>query len=382
MGPTAGPATVEDTGAACGSMSAGLASNPKLPDPFKMHDGTRISSKAEWSCRREEIKKDIEKYEIGPKPEPPMVEASVSGGKLNVVVTTDAGSITLSSTVGTASGGGPSCVVIGMNGNSSMVSGCVQVPFMHDQVVGYNQNGQRSDNDPFYKVYPDLKGGKIGNYTAWSWGISRLIDGLDQVKDELNIDMSKIALHGCSYAGKMALFGGAFDERVALTIAQESGGGGINSWRLSQNFTDRTGTNIEKIDNTNYSWFMQSMKSLDPKMLPHDHHELIAMIAPRAVIALGNRDYEWLGDESGYKSMMAAKEVWKAFGLEDYVGFDFTTGHPHCSAAQSQKDSVNKFVNRFLKGMDADTNVAIEPPSNGFDLDYTKDIDWETPALQ
>jgi hypothetical protein len=31
---------------------------------------------------------------------------------------------------------------------------------------------------------------------------------------------------GCSYADKMALFAGAFDERIALTIAQESGGGG------------------------------------------------------------------------------------------------------------------------------------------------------------
>jgi hypothetical protein len=32
----------------------------------------------------------------------------------------------------------------------------------------------------------------------------------------------------------MALFAGAFDERVALTVAQESGGGGINAWRTSQ----------------------------------------------------------------------------------------------------------------------------------------------------
>ena len=51
----------------------------------------------------------------------------------------------------------------------------------------------------------------------------------------------------------MSLFGGAFDERVALTIVEESGGGGINAWRTSQDFTTRTGTNIEKIDNTNYA---------------------------------------------------------------------------------------------------------------------------------
>ncbi len=372
----------ENLGAGCDVTAGDLKSNAKFPDPFAMNDGTRISSKSDWACRRNEIKKDIEKYEIGPKPEPPTVEASISGGKLNVVVTTDAGSITLSSTVGTASGGGPSCVAIGMNGNSGMISGCVQVPFMHDQVVGYRSGtGEQTQSDPFYTVYPDLWG-KVGNYAAWSWGISRLIDGIEQVKDELNVDTTKIGVHGCSYAGKMALFGGAFDERVALTVAQESGGGGINAWRTSKEFTSRTGTNIEKIDNTNYAWFLSSMKNLVPEMLPHDHHELIAMIAPRAVIALGNRDYEWLGDESGYKASLAAREVFKALGVEDHIGLDFTAGHGHCQAAQSQTTSVNAFVNRFLKGQDGNTSIDIPPPANGFDLDASQWIDWETPTLQ
>jgi hypothetical protein len=60
------------------------------------------------------------------------------------------------------------------------------------------------------------------------------------------------------------------------------------------------------------------------------------MIAPRAVVAMGNRDYEWLGDESGYKSIATAKEVWKALGVEANIGYDFTTGHAHCAAAPSQ----------------------------------------------
>lgn len=371
----------ENTGADCDVTAGDLARNDNLPDPFANNDGTRITTKAQWTCRRAEIQRDIERFEIGTKPEPPAVDASVQGNTLNVVVTTDAGSITLSSALGTVTGEGPHCVAIGMNGNSSLINGCVEVPFMHDQVVGYNQNGQVNQNDPFYRVYPDLFG-QVANYTAWSWGISRLIDGLEQVKDELNVDTSKIGVHGCSYAGKMALFGGAFDERVALTIAQESGGGGINSWRLSQNFVNRTGTQIEKIDNTNYSWFLQSMRGLDPYSLPHDHHELIAMIAPRAVVAMGNRDFEWLGDESGYKSIVTAKEVWKALGVEASIGYDFTTGHPHCTAAESQVDTANAFVDKFLKGQDVDTDIAIEPPPNGFQLDHTQNIDWETPVLQ
>jgi len=198
----------------------------------------------------------------------------------------------------------------------------------------------------------------------------------------MNIDTTKIATWGCSYAGKMSLFGGALDERVALTIVEESGGGGINAWRTSQDFVTRTSTSIEKIDNTNYSWFMMSMKSLDPYKLPHDHHELIAMIAPRATIILGNDDYDWLGDESGYKSTIAAMEVFKALGVADHIGYDFTSGHGHCAAPAAQTASVKTFVDKYLKGGTGASNVAIKPPKSGFDLDATKVIDWTTPTLQ
>jgi hypothetical protein len=151
---------------------------------------------------------------------------------------------------------------------------------------------------------------------------------------------------------------------------------------MSQDFTTRTGTSVEKIDNTNYSWFMQSMKSLDPYSLPHDHHELIAMIAPRAVIILGNADYEWLGDESGYKSTMAAVEVFKAMGVPDAIGYDFTSGHKHCQPPASQTSSVNAFVDKYLKGKSTSTSIAIKPTSTKFDLDVTKAIDWTTPTLE
>jgi len=372
---------VENHGVGCNVSYGALKTNNPLPDPFAMNDGTRISTKDQWACRRNEIKKDLEQYEIGPKPDPSTItelKATLDGNKLSVKITTKDGNITLTSTV---SGSG-SCVAIGMNGNAGNISGCRQIPFMHDQVVKYGMTGDsHNTNDPFYKVYPSLAG-KIGKYAAWSWGISRLIDGIEQVKDQLGVDVSKIGLQGCSYAGKMALFGGALDERVALTVAQESGGGGINSWRLSQAFTTRTKINVEKIDNTSGIWFLSSMKSLNPNQLPHDHHELVAMIAPRAVIVLGNPPYDWLGDESGYKSVIAAKEVWKAFGVPGNIGYDFTGGHEHCQAASSQVTSVNAFVNKFLKGQSANTEITIQPNRAEFSLTMGQDvINWTTPTL-
>jgi hypothetical protein len=371
---------VENLGQSCNAAYKGLlgTANSALPDPFVMHGGTRITDKSEWACRRNEVKKDLEQYEIGPKPDPSTatVTATYSGSKLTVKVTTKDGSIDITSTV---SGSGE-CVAIGMNGSAGNISGCKQIPFNHDQVVTYdNGSGSHNTNDPFYKVYPGLKG-KIGKYAAWSWGISRLIDGIVLAKSQLGVDVSKIGIQGCSYAGKMALFGGALDERVTLTVVQESGGGGINSWRLSKAFTARTGVNIEKIDNTSGSWFLSSMKSLDPDKLPHDHHQLIAMIAPRPVIILGNPDYEWLGDESGYKSTIAARKVWQAFGVTDYIGFDFAAGHTHCQAASSQTTNVNAFVNRFLKGQNANTKIeANKPNKSNFNLDTA--VAWSAPSL-
>jgi hypothetical protein len=359
--------TEENTGKECKKPQLPEPSNlkkvDKLPNPFEWSDGSgKIKSLEEWKCRRAEIKAEIEKYEIGTKPETAKVEATYNGGVLKVVISDNGQSATLSSNLKVPSGSGPFPIIIGMNSptgslDSSLFSDFIQVPFLHDQVAKYSMNGQKDTSATFYKMYPDLKNN--GDYSAWAWGVSRLIDGLEQVIDKINGDLSKIVVTGCSYAGKMALFSGAFDERIALTIAQESGGGGINSWRVA----DTIG-NVEKIANTNYSWFMQYLKNNfngKANMLPYDHHELIGMIAPRAFLAFGNPDYEWLGDPAGYVSVMAAHEIWKAMGVGDRFGFDFAAGHMHCSAAKSQSDAVKAYVDKFIRGKDGKQSLDGHP---------------------
>src|SRR6266566_8277460 len=70
-------AAVEDDGADCPvSLPGSSSANAKLPDPFTKLDGTRISAKSDWRCRREEIKRLAEKYVYGEKPARP---ASVTG---------------------------------------------------------------------------------------------------------------------------------------------------------------------------------------------------------------------------------------------------------------------------------------------------------------
>lgn len=213
----------------------------------------------------------------------------------------------------------------------------------------------------------------MGSYCAWSWGISRLIDGLEKVEKKSRIDLSHLAISGCSFAGKMALFAGAFDERIALTIAQEPGGGGVNAWRVSE-----TLENVETLGRTNYAWFLESMRQFAGKnvnRLPIDHHELAALIAPRALLVLGNTDYEWLAEESNYVSCQAARMVWKAFGIEDRMGFSIQGGHMHCMLPKSQYPEVEAFIDKFLLGK-TDVDTFVTKADMFEDMDYLKWMPW------
>jgi hypothetical protein len=378
--------SVENSGASCAQPTmpdlSALPNETMLPDPFAWSNGNgKVSAFSDWECRRNEIKAEIEAHEIGPKPpRPANITATLDSTTLTVTIVENGQTLTLTSQVVIPQGTGPFPVVIGMNrptGSlpSSLFSNVIQIPFIHNQVVTYTQTSDRNLNDPYYKLYPTLT--DIGNYSAWAWGVSRIIDGVELVKADLKADTKHIAVTGCSYAGKMALFSGAFDERIALTIVQESGGGGINSWRVSE-----TIGNVEKIDNTNYAWFKPSMKTnFQGKVgtLPHDHHELMAMIAPRALLVLGNPDFVWLGDESGYVASRAAEEVYKRFGIEDRFGFSFRKGHNHCMLPNESYSEVTAFIDKFLFGdANANTNIRVHDFES---VDYTKWMKaWMVPA--
>lgn len=357
-----------------------------LPDPFAWADGSGRSTKfADWERRRNEIKSEIEFYEIGAKPDKPEeVTASLTDSVLTVVVKHNGETLTLTSRLRIPkTGNGPFPISIGMGRFSgtgalprNLFEGCIQVPFDHDQVIRSSHQAVRDDSARFYKLYPDARAN--GNYSAWAWGVSRIIDGLEQVAKELNADLSHICVTGCSYAGKMAMYSSALDERVALAIVQESGGGGINSWRVSDDFTARTDTNVERITNTNYTWFSPALKdNFDGRVdrLPFDHHEILAMIAPRAVLVLGNGDYEWLCDHSGYVSCRAAEVVYQTFGIADRFGYVFDNKHPHCRASDLQTDAAKAFIAKYLFG-DQTANTMIRettPTINA--IDYKKWID-------
>jgi Fibronectin type III domain. len=356
-----------------------------LPDPFEWADGRgRISNFSDWRYRRAEISAQIQNYEIGPKPavDSQNVTAGYTNGILTVNITVNGNTLTLTSQVILPSGSGPFPAVIGMNSPSGSIPSNIfssrniaTIAYMHDQVTTYNSP---NNTNPFYRLYPTLNIDNTGQYVAWAWGVSRIIDGLKLVQNVLPIDLKHIAVTGCSYAGKMALFAGAFDERVALTIAQESGGGGATSWRYSG--SEPTGS-VEGLAQTSSQWFANSMfqfGGINVSKLPEDHHELMAMCAPRALYVTGNPDYTWLSNPSCDVCSRACQQVYNTLGIADRFGFSIVGGHMHCQVPSSQTPEIEAFVDKFLLGKDSvNTNISDSP----YSTNLSPWITWTNPTL-
>lgn len=311
---------------------------------------------ASWSKRRAEIAHQIQYYEIGEKPavSKEQVKASMKGDTLCVDVTVGTNTIHLTSVITYPSTGkAPYPLMIGTShislpGDLLRKRPLALMTYNERQVNGYSQFRGNPDRTtyPFVHLYPHLIDN--GAYSEWAWGLSRLIDGLQQLGPKVTkIDTSHIGVTGCSYAGKMALFCGAFDERIALTIAQEPGGGGAAEWRASH-----TMDGVEDLDRTDYHWFKESLKEQfhddNVYRLPHDHHSLVAMVCPRALLVLGNPDYKWLADESARQSVEEAAKVWQHFGIADRIGLSIIGGHGHCQLPECQYEIVEHFIDKFL----------------------------------
>jgi hypothetical protein len=372
---------VENTGADCPEPPLPSISDlpviESLPDPFEWSDGRgRITSIYDWRCRRAEIKAEIEHYEIGEKPaRPDSITASYADNTLTVNITVNGNTLTLISPITLPDGERPFPAMITITpilpADTLTSRGIAIIPYNFGQVMAWQQT---RGSEPINKLYPDLI--YMGAYSAWSWGVSRLIDGLELVQDDLPIDLKHLGVTGCSFAGKMALFAGAFDERIALTIAQESGGGGYTTWRYSEVITDE----VETLRNTSHVWFIQDLFKFSnavPK-LPYDHHELMAMVAPRSLFVTGNPGWIWLADESGYVGSKAVQKVYDALGIPDRFGYSQIGGHNHCQVPVAQIPEIEAFVEKFLLGdTTANTDIATSP----YNTDLSPWITWHTPEL-
>ena len=386
--PTPANDFVEDHRSECqiGNIPSSV-NNAKLPDPFMGLDGKRISSKADWKCRREEIGAMYEKLMFGEKPRnPEKVEGKKSGNKYTVTVTDKGKSASFDVTINSAgTKDKPKPALIGLDqGFGSCGSLGSSTNGLDIAMITFNTNNvaPESGGGKFFQLY---NGGQ-GTIIAWAWGVSRLIDALEKDPDA-GIDVKHLAVSGCSRLGKAALAIGAFDERIALTIPQESGSGGASLWRVGAQVNKQKGKQFVQglaSAGSEGKWMISSFKSYDGRenTLPFDQHMLVSMVAPRPLLIIDNAGQEWLGEVPSNYCGQASLETYKALGVTENYTYSQEGGHAHCSLPNGQFDEVKDFINKFLLGKDAKTGK-IDYSKNTQTINFSKSewIDWETPAL-
>ncbi|KAK1987502.1 carbohydrate esterase family 15 protein [Colletotrichum cereale] len=366
----------------CGKArtTAPAINDARLPDPFTFVDGSKVATKNDWACRATEIQNIMEQYELGDFPHPPdRVEASISGGNLNVKVTVGSASVNMSAAIRKPSGNGPFPAIIGIGGVSIPIPGTVaQITFGNDAFAAQDDQSSRGQG-LFYNLFG--REHSAGALTAWAWGVGRIIDGLDQLgAAQTGIDTKRLGVTGCSRNGKGAFVAGALEKRIALTIPQESGSGGAACWRISDSEKHK-GKNIQtsgQIVGENV-WFSPGFNTWATRssQVPEDHHMLAGLVAPRGLYVAEN-DIDWLGPVSTTGCMKAGRLIYLALGVPENMGFSLVGGHNHCQFPSGQNAELTQYINHFLLGSTTKPSPLERSTVNVNVRDYAS---WTAPTL-
>ena len=272
--------------------------------------------------------------------------------------------------------------------------------------------GQRTG--AFYELYPSSRNGEgalkeVSSEMAAAWAATRVIDSLETIgsceieyADEIAalVDPTKLAVTGFSINGKYAFVAAVFDERIGVCIPGAAGASGPSPWRYvyTGHEYDWTGTPFAPADETavsakQYSTGTEVMANsvrhnrvretelfrqfLTPfnfykrlegaygfgTRLPYDQNDLIATLAPRAIVLLNTvNDYND-GCEADSLGLEVAKAVYRALGYDadDLVKFNqrgVQPGEPHGSEV-SQHIRTAEYLNYYFCGEDMSEETAV-----------------------
>lgn len=139
---------------------------------------------------------------------------------------------------------------------------------------------------------------------------------MDFILTQPNVDPERVGGLGHSLGAKEVLYGAAFDSRYRAVVFSEGGIGlGFSNWEAP--------------------WYLGPQ--VKQAGFPRDHHELIAMIAPRGFLLLAGDSAD--SDRSG-RYLEAALPVYRLYDAEKNVGWqNHRTGHRYPPAAQKAAEA-------------------------------------------
>ncbi len=400
-----------------------LPLRPDLPDPLVRSDGTRITSSSDWPQRRAEIRRILDFYAVGRTPPSPgnvrarelhsesLHENTVTYRLFQLTFGPDQ-KLSLHVGLFTPAAGGPFPVVIAPAGTPPGAPLLPRLPLGFGQGKGlnalfaigpapdaanaaprrppltaaeiatrhadvfrrgyayaiFNHNDCGEDTTlrlddgswafrttRFFPAYPNYDWGLLG---SWAWGVSRIIDHL---VTEPSIDPKKIIVTGVSRTGKSALIAGAFDERIALTAPVVTGGGGVGAYRFSgagRGGKEGLGEMMRKYPN----WFSPHLRQFwgHTDRLPFDQHGFLALIAPRAFLALEGKTDSVSLPHAVRQTFLAAQPVYNLFNARARLGVHYAD-HGH-TFTEEDWSALLDFADARLRGKNTTRRFDEFPP--------------------
>lgn len=191
-----------------------------------------------------------------------------------------------------------------------------------------------------------------GALSAWAWVHSRTLDVL---LEDPRIDPTRTIVWGQSRQGKAALLAAARDERFAAVVALQSGRGG------DALTAHRSGKSVWAVMQQFPYWFTRRFADYMRADPPVDQHELLALIAPRALLIGHARRDAW-ADPVGAR--MAVEGAKPAFERLHAPAPEFFMRRGHHGIERVDWERTLDFLDRRLRPVSAD-RVARRSAGNG-----------------
>lgn len=187
---------------------------------------------------------------------------------------------------------------------------------IHADVDGLCEDNPETWQEGLWQLYPDTSETGWRAIGMWAWAASRLVDYLAARPD---MDSARIAVCGCSRAGKTALWCAAQDSRVAAVISNVSGCTGAALTRGKQ------GEGILEITSVFPHWLCGRYASHAHRIedLPVDQHMLLALCAPRPLYVSSASEDAWADPVKEHESCVLAGAAYSLYGRRGLENITF-----------------------------------------------------------